>query len=55
MGIVVWFWILMFCWVAFGVYRRYIKDWIWGGGVLLVFLLFLILGWAQFGGPIQGR
>lgn len=53
------FWILMLLWVVLGVVGvrvdvtapngRYVT---WGGSLIL-FLLILILGWAQFGAPLK--
>jgi hypothetical protein len=51
------FWILMLFWLVFGVWSGYVpgqpypfKAW---GGNLLLFLLFLILGWQTFGAPLK--
>lgn len=47
------FWILMLIWLVF-------SGWTSGwapramGGSLLLFVLLLLLGWAQFGAPIHG-
>lgn len=53
------FWILMLLWLVFGL------AWNWPGGgavgtygpignVILLFFLFLILGWHSFGAPLHG-
>jgi hypothetical protein len=55
------FWILMLLWLVFGLW------WSWPGapqsrfyaffpaaGTLLIFILFLLLGWHAFGPPIHG-
>jgi hypothetical protein len=47
------FWILMLMWLIFGVW------WTWPdrqrvGGNLLIFILFLLLGWHAFGAPLHG-
>ena len=52
------FWILMLIYLIFGLY------WNWPasnppnypvvGGSLLLFILLLLLGWAEFGPPIRG-
>jgi hypothetical protein len=57
MGIGLLFWILMLFWLVFGLYSS------WGrrrraasgslGNSLLLFILLLVLGWAQFGAPIH--
>jgi len=46
------FWILMLIWLVWGVYTSW-PNLGAGGGNLLLFLLLLILGWAQFGAPIK--
>ncbi len=48
------FWILMLIWLVFGLSVHY-----WPGsppwvGTLLLFILFLLLGWKTFGSPIHG-
>ncbi len=49
------FWILMLLWLLFGLW-----DWRsptgYGpiGSMLLLFVLFLLLGWRVFGAPIHG-
>lgn len=52
------FWICMLIWAILGVWTTWpavrtggIKA---GGGDLLLFILLLLLGWAQFGAPIHG-
>ncbi len=50
------FWVLMTIWLVLGAAVTLRKDgsgWAGVGGNILVFLLFLILGCAQFGSPIQ--
>lgn len=52
------FWILMIIWLVFSV------MWHWGGepwasfgprgNAILLFVLFLLLGWAVFGTPVRG-
>jgi hypothetical protein len=51
------FWILMLFWLVFGFWSGYVpgqpytvKAW---GGNLLLFLLFVILGWQVFGAPVK--
>ena len=51
------FWILMIFWLVFGFWSGYkpgepypVRSW---GGNILLFILFAILGWAQFGAPIK--
>ena len=51
------FWILMLLWLVFGLWSGYIPGRpytirSWGGNVLL-FLLFLIIGWQVFGAPVK--
>lgn len=57
MTLAVLFWVLYIVALIFGVYTGYapgqpyaFKMW---GGSLLVFVLFGILGWAVFGGPVH--
>jgi hypothetical protein len=52
------FWIIMLVWFIFGAWTGYNQPagagwWGWGSS-LLVFVLFLILGWHAFGPPIHG-
>jgi hypothetical protein len=51
------FWILMLIWLVGGLYYGIVvapgNHYLLGGN-LLVFLLFLLLGWAQFGAPLHG-
>jgi hypothetical protein len=57
MTLAVWYWILMLLWAVFGVWSNYpynsasLKP---AGNQLILFLLLLILGWAQFGSPLHG-
>lgn len=51
------FWILMLFWLVFGFWSGYTPGQpypfkAWGGNVLL-FCLFVILGWQAFGAPIK--
>jgi hypothetical protein len=51
------FWILMLIWLIFGL--AYNGGYLVGpygpwGNTILLFILFLILGWQVFGQPIQG-
>jgi hypothetical protein len=47
------FWVLMLVWLALGLFG---DRWGWGpwGSTVLLFVLLLLLGWAQFGAPIHG-
>lgn len=48
------FWILMLLWLV-GVFAGpRIGPWAPMGSNILLFVLLLILGWSQFGQPIQG-
>jgi hypothetical protein len=51
------FWVLMLIWLVFGVAWSWrgaaFGDWGWRGHGLLVFALFVLLGWAAFGPPIH--
>lgn len=46
------FWIIMLLWLLFS-YVPGLSDRFGWGGNLLLFILFLILGWAVFGAPIR--
>lgn len=49
------FWLLMLFWVIFAVLPLFAPahPWIGHGSNLLLFVLFLILGWHAFGAPIK--
>jgi len=51
------FWILMLLWLILGIYWNWPAGQpnypVWGGNLLL-FILLLLLGWAEFGPPIRG-
>jgi len=50
------FWILMLIWLVFGVavHGGYVAGGAVGwGSTLLLFMLFLLLGWRVFGAPLQ--
>jgi hypothetical protein len=52
------FWICMLLWLVFGLYSNWsgISSGNIGplGNSVLLFILFLLLGWAQFGAPLRG-
>lgn len=48
------FWVLMLIWLVFGFLGDRIGWWRPWGSTILLFILLLILGWAQFGAPIHG-
>jgi len=50
------FWILMLIWFVFGVVVHIGLAAPYGtlGNMLLLFMLFLLLGWKVFGAPIHG-
>lgn len=50
------FWILMLIWFVFGliVHFGYVGTYGTLGSTLLLFILFLLLGWKVFGAPIHG-
>lgn len=49
------FWVLMILWAVFWGwgYRAPDQPFARGGGYLLTFILFLIIGWKLFGPPVQ--
>ncbi len=54
MPLAVAFWVLMIIWLVFGFWSRRAEPFVnWGGGYLLEFILFGLLGWAVFGAPIK--
>jgi hypothetical protein len=57
MTLAVLFWVLMLFWLVFGFWREYVPGQPYpfsrGAGHLLTFVLFVILGWAVFGGPVK--
>ena len=57
MALNVWFWIIMLLWLLLSLWRDYVPGQpypFWrGGGTLLAFILFAILGWKVFGSPVQ--
>lgn len=58
MSIGLMFWIIMFLWLIFAI--AWNSGWAavgpWGptGNSILLFILFLLLGWRVFGAPIHG-
>jgi hypothetical protein len=55
MTLAFWFWLFMALWVVFGIWRARadVAPYFFAGSHILVFILFLILGWGQFGSPIK--
>jgi O-antigen ligase len=47
------FWILMLLWLIYGVWQAWPTPGPAIGNTALLFFLFLVLGWAQFGAPIR--
>jgi hypothetical protein len=54
------FWILMLLWLVFGLWWSWpgtaqspYYHWFPAAGTLLIFILFLLLGWHAFGPPIH--
>lgn len=48
------FWVLMIIWLVFGLYSSYTPGPYGGfGNTILLFVLFLLLGWHVFGSPIK--
>jgi hypothetical protein len=49
------FWVLMIIWLVFGIAAHFGLVGTYGpiGGVVLLFILFVLLGWQVFGAPIR--
>jgi hypothetical protein len=49
------YWILMLIWFVFGALLHFgIVGGLWAGGnILLLFVLFVLLGWQVFGAPLH--
>jgi hypothetical protein len=57
MGLGLAFWILMLIWLVGGVYYGWstgTPDRFLLGGNIMLFILFLLVGWQVFGAPIHG-
>ncbi len=50
------YWILILLWVLFLGWHSYNNGWTLyvGGGGIIQFILFVLLGWKVFGKPIEG-
>lgn len=50
------FWVLMLVWLVFGlvVWSGNAGPYVGLGSTLLIFILFLLLGWHTFGPPLHG-
>jgi hypothetical protein len=48
------FWIIMLLWLLYGFWGFYqpSPNWQWGNALML-FVLFLLLGWRVFGAPVH--
>ena len=57
MSLSVWFWILMFVVLLFGLWVDYVPGQVYpykrGGQAILLFLLLAILGWQVFGSAVK--
>jgi hypothetical protein len=54
MPLAILFWVLMIIWLVFGFWSRRDQPFAnWGGGYVLDFVLFAILGWQVFGAAIK--
>ena len=51
------FWVLMLIWCVFGilVYTGHVGAYGVVGNQVLLFILFLLLGWQVYGSPIKGQ
>lgn len=55
MTIAIAYWVLMLIFFVFGLYSNYAPGPYGGvGNTLLLFVLFLLIGWHAFGAPIHG-
>ena len=50
------FWVLMLIWLVFSlaVYGGFVGRWGGEGNTVLLFILFLLLGWQVYGPPVRG-
>jgi hypothetical protein len=49
------FWVLMLLWLVYGIWGIWSPphpQWVYGNGLFL-FILFLLLGWREFGAPVH--
>lgn len=57
MTLQVWFWIIMALWFVIGLYADYVPGqpypYFRGARHVLVFILFVIIGWQVFGAPVK--
>lgn len=58
MSLMLIFWVLMLLWLIFGLWQNWpgaaAPPWGPLGSAILLFVLFLVLGWAVFGAPVKG-
>ena len=49
------YWVLMLVWLVFGILTHfgYAHGWGAAANVILLFILFLLLGWQVFGAPLH--
>lgn len=47
------YWILMLLWFCFGLWANWGPGYRFIGGHLLLFVLFVLLGWKVFGAPLH--
>jgi hypothetical protein len=50
------YWVLMLIWLVFGLLTHFgmvAAPWAASGDILLLFVLFLLLGWQVFGPPLH--
>ncbi len=57
MTLAILFWVLMIVWLVFGLWSDFVPGQPYpfraGARSFLLFVLFTILGWAQFGAPVR--
>lgn len=57
MTLQIWFWLVMAIWLVFGLWGEYVPGQPYpinrAGGHVLLFVLFVLLGWQVFGSPVK--
>lgn len=57
MTLQIWFWLIMAIWLVFGLWGEYVPGQPYplhhAVGHVLLFILFVLLGWQVFGSPVK--